>query len=517
MNTPTTVCPTYADTGCFTAGHWINQTLGETVSIFEEDHRGCSSFVFDNFNNNNGDCHTSVTGNTVESNCKYTCTAGSQCNQSPLAKRRQCHTCNAAIDVSGAPVGTTNNDCWEDPRSTPILECENEDDICAVEIIVDWFTRGNHLAQVKRGCVPADEKTECSGGSTGRNMFKDCIKPCVGNACNTYTDEVSEMFNPDGPSVDSCLTCFYTESDGGYLNGNKKCLDDPKEFSKSCPAYANRGCFLGTNAHVWGDTEVAEEVYRGCSAFVIEDDICYDENLSSITGELHAFGICKSACEGRNCNDGEIPEIDIPIEGDYPICQECSVAFDQNNNTVGTGDLDCIEGDKRFNQLCPNKGDICLTQMTADWQSRGRIDYRIVRSCSSGFAAPNCFEGQSNLISYKDCEVECDPTIYGAGCNTGLEDVSEKFSTGKVSECFACEYFEKDDGNVQGIPNCLEEINPMTTKIPIHQCPRYADTSCYHAASFHSGRFSNSSSLSDRPGRPAVLRLMGLKTLKRLS
>ena len=124
--------------------------------------------------------------------------------------------------------------------------------------------------------------------------------------------------------------------------------------------------------------------------------------------------------------------------------------------------------------------------MTADWQSRGRIDYRVVRSCSSGFAPENCYEGQTNLISYKDCIVSCEPTIDGAGCNVGLEDVSKKFTTGTVEECYACEFFEKQDGNVEGIPNCMEEINPFSTKIPIHKCPMYADTSCYHAASFHS-------------------------------
>ena len=86
----------------------------------------------------------------------------------------------------------------------------------------------------------------------------------------------------------------------------------------------------------------------------------------------------------------------------------------------------------------------------------------------------------------KDCQVSCDPSEDGAGCNNkDLDDkLDEKFSTGQVSQCYQCEFSENIDGSVNGLQDCVDEITE-DSKVPLVDCPKYADTACYWAASFH--------------------------------
>jgi len=89
----------------------------------------------------------------------------------------------------------------------------------------------------------------------------------------------------------------------------------------------------------------------------------------------------------------------------------------------------------------------------------------------------------SSIVQVKDCKVTCNPEMEGPGCNTGLQRVAQKFSTRSVRECFQCEYVQAEDGQVSGNEKCGKEITG--NDIPSIQCPVYADSACFWAASFH--------------------------------
>ena len=122
--------------------------------------------------------------------------------------------------------------------------------------------------------------------------------------------------------------------------------------------------------------------------------------------------------------------------------------------------------------------------MEVDWLPRGEVQYRVRRGCSAKPAPTNCFEGNSNLIQYKDCQQSCDTgTGVQNGCNTGLDEISKRFAPDgeTVTECKTCSYFQKEDGTVQGNINCKENPDMVATQ----SCPLYASAACYEASSFH--------------------------------
>lgn len=101
------------------------------------------------------------------------------------------------------------------------------------------------------------------------------------------------------------------------------------------------------------------------------------------------------------------------------------------------------------------------------------------------------------MIQYKDCSVSCDPQVDGPGCNAGLEEVGEKFSTKTVSNCYQCEYVQNDDGTVSGNPACGNKIEGPNGAIPTMQCPLYADSSCYWTAAFHADLLGSNAEMED--------------------
>jgi hypothetical protein len=169
------------------------------------------------------------------------------------------------------------------------------------------------------------------------------------------------------------------------------------------------------------------------------------------------------------------------------MCQVCSVTVDQWNQTVGIGQDQCWDGSPEYLMECaPNS--LCGTEMEVDWFAKGNFQYRVKRGCSTVPAMEQCYSGGSDLIQYKDCAVTCDPAnpVFGNGCNTGLDKVGAKFSVGKVSQCYQCQYYQELDGNVNGLPVCGEAITGANSnKIPKSSCPLYADAACYWAASYH--------------------------------
>ena len=165
-----------------------------------------------------------------------------------------------------------------------------------------------------------------------------------------------------------------------------------------------------------------------------------------------------------------------------PLCQVCTVTVDQANNTVGNGDDACWLGDNKYLQACPNPTDMCITEMLSDWYPRGMIQYMIKRGCAEK-VQDKCLSATSSLLSYKDCQVGCSPAG-NSGCNTGLDEVAAKFGEGaqNVGSCITCQYYQNDDGNVLGNPDC-DEYPEQTASLA---CPVYARNACMEAASFHS-------------------------------
>ena len=90
-----------------------------------------------------------------------------------------------------------------------------------------------------------------------------------------------------------------------------------------------------------------------------------------------------------------------------------------------------------LNQDCPPNS-LCQTDFEIDWFAQGYMTFRIRRGCTSNPAPEQCAGGSTASVTYKDCQDSCDPMTDGAGCNTGLDAVASKYSTGNVNECYQC-------------------------------------------------------------------------------
>ena len=54
-----------------------------------------------------------------------------------------------------------------------------------------------------------------------------------------------------------------------------------------------------------------------------------------------------------------------------------------------------------------------------------------------------------------------------------------------MSGCYACEFYEDFDGNVQGNKNCAKLQIAEDSFAGAMLCPKYAHASCYTASSYH--------------------------------
>ena len=111
----------------------------------------------------------------------------------------------------------------------------------------------------------------------------------------------------------------------------------------------------------------------------------------------------------------------------------------------------------------------------------------MIRGCS--ITPPNaltdCEGFSSSLGEHKDCAVTCDPISGGAGCNSGIDQVAQKFSAleNRVNECYQCFWQQSVAGDVSGNKQC--GMGPPLLSQPAQNCPMYADTACYTASSTH--------------------------------
>ena len=473
-------CPPWANAACFMAGSWYSGMQGISKVEYEEDHRGCSAFVFDPLVNNAGNCHAGANGDSDYSNCKYTCDEDG-CNTKKLEKRKQCHTCTAIRNDLNETLGSGDMNCFDAAELTQLQECENESDWCRTDLELDWDPFGMVLATVRRGCAPQDTEAKCVELSSTMVRAKDCAVQCETSGCNIGMEEVSEKFREGLTSeVDSCHTCFYTESDNGQVGGNKKCIETPGEIdgvSLQCPLYARAGCYTGSNIHQVGRSEV-EQVHRGCLFYKPEkEEDCYQADLFDVS-----FGICKESCSESDCNNKDHIKPENPGTT-WAKCQVCQLSVDERNQTLGSGQEGCWDGDSRYDQFCPNEDDLCEVEFMADWFPRGYHTYQILRRCRSrdDSKQDGCNEGGSqSMVSYRDCFWSCDPAVDGSSCNVGMNAIPEEAKHYTVDECYTCYYTQDIDGIVSGRPGCGNFTDRTQAS-----CPSYASKSCYNAASFH--------------------------------
>ena len=291
-----------------------------------------------------------------------------------------------------------------------------------------------------------------------------------------------------------CYSCQYVESDSGEIEegSNLKCkekLSSDSDLQKTCAMYQLNSCFTAATYHIAGSDsgnagEKITQVYKGCSSFVLSTGFEFDNTiLPGPSGEETGYTLSRTTCGFDQCNE-EHYELDAMVE--IVTCQQCQATVDMFNRTIGVGDSGCWSGASQYNRECPAGYPYCATELLSDWLTKGEIQYIVKRGCS--IHAPNeimpCEEATSTMIQYKDCQVTCDPSTDGPGCNVGLDSVASRFSSpNPVNTCYQCYYKQQASGSIAGFPECNGD--PKTTGLEPTQCPAYANTACYYASSTH--------------------------------
>ena len=93
---------------------------------------------------------------------------------------------------------------------------------------------------------------------------------------------------------------------------------------------------------------------------------------------------------------------------------------------------------ENYSLPCPLGRYLCETSMMAAMQPNGRLTFSISRGCAEN-PSDHCTSQIEKFAQHKNCSVTCDPSIAGSGCNTGLEEISDKFEhESGVDNCFQC-------------------------------------------------------------------------------
>ena len=464
-------CPMYATASCFHAAaiHANTSDGGE----FTDDFRGCSPFVEDR----DQYCESASVSGVDSINCRETCDT-TDCNTDKIQKHRQCYNCVATRDSDGNPVGLGDDRCFEGLHDGLLMDCEG-DDYCMDEMWVDWQLKGGQEVEIRRGCSSTAAIPNCPSMSTDEIKFKNCYLSCSGDACNNDLT-VGDKFVGDYKET-SCYNCKYTKLDNGDVEGNENCPKGAPDSTMECPNYASAGCYTGASAHDI-EGERMDEVYKGCSSFEIEGGV----EMHDIMTDDVSYSITKTTCRGENCNPDHISPEDggiTPPSGNGTMCHVCSVTVNQFNETTGSGSAGCWEGGSYLEEC--NAGSWCSTELEVDWYAKGAYTYRLIRGCSAVEAPVNCYNSQSDLIQIKDCTVTCNPEEDGAGCNSGLDEVADKFDEGNDIECISCQYARDADGNILNGSNEKCSGDDVSGDIDSISCPKYANAACYTASSWH--------------------------------
>ena len=95
--------------------------------------------------------------------------------------------------------------------------------------------------------------------------------------CNDNLN-IAKNFAPENgtDAVNECYTCsFESIGTNNPLDDEMGCLEDPIEDSiRECPEWAQLGCFVGDGVQKNVDGDESVNVHRGCSSFVLEEQLC---------------------------------------------------------------------------------------------------------------------------------------------------------------------------------------------------------------------------------------------------
>ena len=97
---------------------------------------------------------------------------------------------------------------------------------CAVDMEIDWMSRGMMMYRLTRGCSDRkvdDPEPPCKEGSTSLAQFKDCDVVCDEPGCNSGIDQVADRFDAGADAVQECYSCEYTEGKDGSVSGAPFC------------------------------------------------------------------------------------------------------------------------------------------------------------------------------------------------------------------------------------------------------------------------------------------------------
>ena len=229
-----------------------------------------------------------------------------------------------------------------------------------------------------------------------------------------------------------------------------------------------------------------EQIHKGCSSFSSvymrqspqTDKKCDVHKEILVDGIEYDYGVCRETCGTSNCNiDHEIAVID------RTECYSCSVQKDFMGNIIGQGDGSCWNSPNPDDTEYCTGDQVCLTEMTVEWWSKGEQTVSLQRRCGNKPVGGNWACGVEDMAPYlaKSCNAACEGDL----CNDGL-DIEDYFAENNVEECFTCTYGEFYNGNALSNSN-LYCTNPIadTGTVPTQKCPKYATAACFTAATWH--------------------------------
>ena len=269
------------------------------------------------------------------------------------------------------------------------------------------------------------------------------------------------------------------------MSGNQLCADNPDQIDDGtqCPLYAKAACFTASNAHFAPGDVLAEEVYKGCSSFVVPHK-CNTIDGIIVDGIESEYGVCRETCPENNCNlEHEIAPID------RNSCFVCQVTKDFMGNTIGQGDESCWNSPaERSIQQC-NIDEVCITEMLVDWMPKGEQLVTLNRRCGAlpavaGFDA--CAESWTgSTYAAKSCIDFCEESK----CNYDREVENlfdQRADQNETLSCFSCMYGTFYNGVT--LPNSNKYCQmPISEEgvVPTQACPVYANAGCFTAATWH--------------------------------
>ena len=280
-------CPTYANSGCYT-GSSLHYEADDSSLALEEVYKGCSTFE----PKEHSDCK--VIENIIGDGnlfydvgvCKEYCEEP-DCNidhvtpELPGLGGMSCYTCSITMDHVGNIIGQGDSSCMtNEPNPNLLTKCENQDDVCATHMYIDWLARGGQAVIVDRRCISKDlapsnlESPACLEEKNGNHQARDCSSFCSGPGCNKNIDDVIDQHDAGNDGL-TCFSCQYGFDYSGNLlpNSNVDCKLPSVSGSITaiqCPRYMNAACFTAATWDYSGD-KVAEEDYKGCSGFRLDN------------------------------------------------------------------------------------------------------------------------------------------------------------------------------------------------------------------------------------------------------